>query len=229
MKSTEFKINNIYRATEGEGIFVGIPQIFVRFQGCATGCLNCDSKETWDFQGGSNYSITSLFKEIESFHIKRVSITGGDPLHPMHEASVLELVRFLKKRDYFVNIEASGVRINREIFDAVDFISADYKTPSTGVVVPLTPFTQMLKNWGHKMQIKSVVASRIDFEMIVKIREKIGNPMIPWVITPAYTPGESFTLSKVHELLHWNESLEKPFRLIVQQHKLLYGVDRKDV
>ena len=42
-------INSIYRATEGEGVFVGRPQIFVRYQGCAIGCINCDSKDTWEF------------------------------------------------------------------------------------------------------------------------------------------------------------------------------------
>ena len=40
-------INSVYRATEGEGIFVGRVQIFVRFQGCNVKCINCDSKDTW--------------------------------------------------------------------------------------------------------------------------------------------------------------------------------------
>ena len=134
----EMSINSIYMATEGEGIFIGTPQIFVRFQGCAIGCSNCDSKETWDFEP-ANMTLITVMDRIEElsgnypYRIKRVSITGGDPLHPKLAPSVQSLSIELKKRGFFVNIEASGQRVVDEIFDLVDFVSFDLKTPSTGV------------------------------------------------------------------------------------------------
>ncbi|MEX0799567.1 MAG: hypothetical protein WD025_08980, partial [Bacteriovoracaceae bacterium] len=57
-------INSIYMATEGEGIHVGTPQIFVRFQGCAIGCVNCDSKDTWEFLPG-NKALETVLREVE--------------------------------------------------------------------------------------------------------------------------------------------------------------------
>ena len=97
--SKNYLINSIYRATEGEGIHLGTPQIFVRFQGCTIGCLNCDSMDTWEFEG-FNSTLDEVWQRVwnESFdgRIKRVSITGGDPLHPKHVPAVLELVTFLK-------------------------------------------------------------------------------------------------------------------------------------
>ena len=78
-------LHSIYRATEGEGVFIGVPQIFVRFQGCAVGCVNCDSKETWDFEENRLFPIENVLTKISLLggdEINRVSITGGDPLHP---------------------------------------------------------------------------------------------------------------------------------------------------
>jgi 7-carboxy-7-deazaguanine synthase len=97
---TKHLINSIYRATEGEGVFLGRPQIFVRYQGCAIGCLNCDSKDTWDFTEEMGQSLEMVMEAVhkEGFNgaIKNVSITGGDPLHPSHVPHVLALVKLLK-------------------------------------------------------------------------------------------------------------------------------------
>ena len=114
-------INSIYLATEGEGIHIGSPQVFVRFQGCAVGCLNCDSKDTWDFtQEMAMHSESVVERVIElSGKMRRVSITGGDPLHPKHEAGVLELVKSLKSRGYYINIEAAGTRVVEVIWPKV--------------------------------------------------------------------------------------------------------------
>ena len=76
---TRLGIHSIYRATEGEGIHIGTPQIFVRFQGCTIGCVNCDSKETWEFTDNT-ISIESAIEQVEEIsgrypnRIKRVSI-----------------------------------------------------------------------------------------------------------------------------------------------------------
>jgi 7-carboxy-7-deazaguanine synthase len=104
---TTLLINSIYRATEGEGIHIGVPQIFVRFQGCHVGCVNCDTKETWDFDPAYTKSIDEVMEKIETLSqdiIKRISITGGDPLHPSHIPSLLNLINELKSRNYFINI-----------------------------------------------------------------------------------------------------------------------------
>ena len=130
----DLTLNSIYAATEGEGIHIGKPQIFVRFQGCAIGCLNCDSKETWDFDGEKT-SLESAVSQVEEIagnyphRLKRVSITGGDPLHPKLLPGVVAAAGELKKRGYYINIEASGSRVVDELFDIVNFISFDFKTP----------------------------------------------------------------------------------------------------
>lgn len=234
--STTLLINTIYRATEGEGIHVGIPQIFVRFQGCSIGCVNCDSKETWEFDPSFSMNLDNVLAEVEKISegkIKRVSITGGDPLHPGHVPGVLALVKELKARKYFINIEAAGTRVVDEIFDLVDFISYDFKTPSTGVRTSKDLLLKMVEQYGHKSQIKSVIAHQKDFEATYEVyyqtQSKLDKVPGTWVLTPCYEPTEQFPMERFQQILRLNEEFGAPFRVIGQQHKWVYGGDQKSV
>ena len=219
-------INSIYSATEGEGIRVGTPQIFVRFQGCAIGCLNCDSKETWEFTD-HGVEMASALKLIERLKLKTVSITGGDPLHPKISPQVLALVKELKAREYFVNIEASGMRVVDKIFDLVDFISFDFKTPSTGVRPSRVAFEVLYHQYGSKAQIKAVMADPRDFNAAVEWRSQF-DCSIPWVLTPCLEAGNELDTEWVKKLQHLNEALDAPMRVILQQHKVVYSSEFGD-
>lgn len=230
-------INSIYRATEGEGIFLGRPQIFVRYQGCNIGCVNCDSKETWEFETGDSYDLNDVLAKIysEGFSglIKNVSITGGDPLHPKHVPQVLELVKKLKELGFYINIEAAGTRVAPEIFDLVDYISFDIKTPSTHVKTPLELLKKMHRDYAGKFQVKAVIANLEDYQYVEKYREAVNLEFntkdIPWVLTPCYNPEEKFPMDRFVNVMMWNEANGGHFRVIGQQHKWVYGPDKKEV
>lgn len=235
--TTKHLINSIYRATEGEGVFLGRPQIFVRYQGCAIGCLNCDSKDTWDFTQDMGQSIEmvleSVYKEGFNGAIKNVSITGGDPLHPTHVPHVLALVKMLKEKKYYVNIEAAGTRVVDEIFDLVDYISFDFKTPSTGVKTPLKNIAKMMDQYTGKFQVKAVIADRLDFtathEAFKMLEAEKHGINFPWVMTPCFNTNEEFPLERFTQVLSWNEESGGHFRVIGQQHKWIFGPDKKQV
>ena len=231
-------INSIYRATEGEGVFLGRPQIFVRYQGCAVGCLNCDSKDTWDFTADMGKSIEEVWNAVYTEGlggiIKNVSITGGDPLHPGHVPHVLSLVHYLKNKKYYINIEAAGTRVVDEIFNQVDYISFDFKTPSTGVKTPLKNITKMIELYPHKFQVKAVIADQKDFQATLEAYNTIKNEganmnVFSWVLTPCYNTEEEFPLNRFIDVLKWNEEAGGLFRVIGQQHKWVFGPDKKQV
>lgn len=230
-------INSIYRATEGEGVFLGRPQIFVRYQGCAIGCLNCDSKDTWDFSADMGKSLEEIMEAVhsEGFNgaIKNVSITGGDPLHPSHVPHVLALVKLLKEKKYYVNIEAAGTRVVDEIFDLVDYISFDFKTPSTGVKTPLKNISKMIAQYPGKFQVKAVIADNADFIATLDAFSEIAatneSLPFPWVLTPCFNNNEEFPLERFSNVLKWNEEAGGFFRVIGQQHKWVFGPDLKQV
>ncbi len=230
-------INSIYRATEGEGIFLGRPQIFVRYQGCAIGCVNCDSKDTWEFTESMGKSLEEVMAAIHTEglngSIKNISITGGDPLHPAHVPHVLALVKLLKEKKYYVNIEAAGTRVVDDIFDLVDFISFDFKTPSTGVQTPLKNIAKMISQYPGKFQIKAVIADEIDFKKTLHAYIELESENIgrhnPWVLTPCFNNHEEFPMERFSQVMTWNELEGGFFRVIGQQHKWIWGPDQKQV
>lgn len=231
------RINCFYLATEGEGVFIGTPQIFVRFQGCNIGCLNCDSMETWDFKsGGENYTVNDLLFEVVTLShaskIKRVSITGGDPLHQSHLPFLRKFIDQLKKNNFVINIEASGVRVVEDIFSSVDFISFDYKTPSTGVETKLEHIEKLILEYPEKFQIKSVVETKEDFQKALRVKNELDSkyPLVySWCLTPSYKSNEEFPMERFQQVIEWNHTQGAPFRVIGQQHKWIYGSDRRKV
>jgi 7-carboxy-7-deazaguanine synthase len=226
---TTLLINSIYRATEGEGIHIGIPQIFIRFQGCHIGCVNCDTKDTWDFDPAYTKTLDEVMEMVEVLSqnvIKRVSITGGDPLHPSHVPSLIELIKELKARDFYLNIEAAGTRIVKDVFDLVDFVSYDFKTPSTEVRTSKELLVKFLQEYGSKAQVKAVVSDKKDFEATYDAYHFVKTshcPQVPWCLTPCYEPGEAFPMNRFQQVIQLNESFGLPFRVIGQQHKWAYG------
>ena len=67
-------------------------------QGCSHYCKNCFNQETWDFNGGKEWTkeIEDEFIEIcKRPYIDCVSILGGEPLD--QDLDMLELLRRIKK------------------------------------------------------------------------------------------------------------------------------------
>lgn len=64
-------------------------------QGCNFHCYNCFNKDTWDFNGGKEWTpeVEDKFIELASRpYIKRISILGGEPLADENLDGVLNLV-----------------------------------------------------------------------------------------------------------------------------------------
>ncbi len=229
-------IHSIYLATEGEGLQVGRPQVFVRFQGCAIACVNCDSKETWSFEPQFPMSLEKVLSEIESLSpakkIRWISITGGDPLHPKNLEGAISLAKALKKRGNRINIEAAGTRVPHELFDLVDYISFDIKTPKTGVQTSLNKVRELISQYSGRFQLKSVIEDKEDFEYISELEEKLSlefEQELPWVLTPCYHVGEEFPRQRFIDIISLNEKSGGRFRVIGQQHKWVYGSSKLNV
>ena len=76
--------------SNGEGVGVAL---FV--QGCRFACKNCFNPNTWDFNGGEEWTKDTEDKLIELAnkpYIKRLSILGGEPLADENLDGVLHLV-----------------------------------------------------------------------------------------------------------------------------------------
>ena len=96
-----FKLVEIFSSLQGEGRNTGRPCVFVRFAGCNLKCPWCDT----DVQGRFTLSLTELVAEIESFSVKNVIFTGGEPTLV---AEMPELIAELKQRGFWLAIETNG-------------------------------------------------------------------------------------------------------------------------
>lgn len=89
--------------SNGENVGVAL---FV--QGCHFHCKNCFNSETWDFNGGKEWTpdVKEKFLElVDRQYIKRVSILGGEPLADENLDDVLDLITEINKRYNFQKID----------------------------------------------------------------------------------------------------------------------------
>lgn len=99
------QIHEIFKTIQGEGLFTGIPAVFVRLTGCNLGCYWCDT--VWNDAHDPRLTIQAILQEVK--RIARgsdlVVITGGEPLRQDIEA----LCRTLLGDGFIVQLETNGM------------------------------------------------------------------------------------------------------------------------
>ncbi|MCG9682394.1 7-carboxy-7-deazaguanine synthase QueE [Vibrio sp. Isolate23] len=100
----------MFETIQGEGVFTGVPSVFVRLQICPVGCAWCDTKQTWDATPQDERPLAEILAKTEDspawcsvsggdiieqyrqqgYQAKHIVITGGEPciydLRPLTEA-----------------------------------------------------------------------------------------------------------------------------------------------
>jgi organic radical activating enzyme len=101
-----YKVVDIFYSLQGEGTYVGVPSIFVRFYGCNLGCYFCDdAKHKGTF---AIYTQDELLEKLKSFPCKQIVITGGEP----SIYNLNELIVFLQEHGYYVCVESNGYELD---------------------------------------------------------------------------------------------------------------------
>lgn len=124
MTEQRLNINEMFETIQGEGIYTGVPAIFVRLQGCPVGCPWCDTKHTWTLDenridtvdavvnknaeseryfGISELGLLALFEQ-QRYQARHVVLTGGEPC--MYDLTTLTTL--LHEQGYTTQIETSG-------------------------------------------------------------------------------------------------------------------------
>ncbi len=155
---SEAKISEIFISYQGEGPFLGVKQVFVRFFGCSTGCVYCDT----NFKKFTTYTKSELIDKIKEFHKEyhSVSITGGEPLEQVDFlADFLPALKFEIKKPVY--LETNGIlhaNLSR-VINNVDIIAMDIKLPSSTAKKPF---------WDqHRKFLEIAVAKNVFVKMVV--------------------------------------------------------------
>lgn len=129
------KVADIFRSIQGEATFVGFPSVFVRLHGCNLNCAYCDTPlSEFSFK---EMDLQRIVREVESFHLKHVCITGGEPL--LQQAAT-DLCYELQIKGFHVIVETNGtiplidigMRTNLGSNVGSFNYSMDFKLPSAG-------------------------------------------------------------------------------------------------
>lgn len=75
-------------------------RVSIFFQGCAFHCKNCFNPETWDFNGGLEFTdeeINTIIDLAKADHITGLSILGGEPMHPKNIEATTKLAKKFKE------------------------------------------------------------------------------------------------------------------------------------
>ena len=65
-------------------------------QGCLHRCKNCQNPQTWNFNGGEEYTTEQLFDIIVNEELSDVTFSGGDPMFQVE--AFTELAKMVKER-----------------------------------------------------------------------------------------------------------------------------------
>ncbi len=123
------KIAEIFASVQGEGLYLGEKQIFVRFFNCNLSCSYCDTK----LDRFMEYEPRELFEEIKLYRDKyhSVSFTGGEPL--LYKDFLKEILALTSKHGHKHYLETNGTLFFEleEIIDRIDIVAMDLKLPSS--------------------------------------------------------------------------------------------------
>ncbi|MEW8625045.1 MAG: 7-carboxy-7-deazaguanine synthase QueE [Candidatus Thiodiazotropha sp.] len=153
---SHLRITEIFVSLQGEANTVGLPTVFIRLTGCPLRCVYCDTE--YAFSGGRKMSIDSILQQLVEYRVKRVCVTGGEPLA---QAACIELLSRLCDAEYEVSLETSGA-LDISPVDPRVMRVIDLKTPGSGEVRK-NRMTN-LDCLTEKDQLKFVIGDRDDYE-----------------------------------------------------------------
>ncbi|MBN4867287.1 MULTISPECIES: 7-carboxy-7-deazaguanine synthase QueE [Providencia] len=219
----KYPINEIFQTLQGEGVFTGVPAVFIRLQGCPVGCSWCDTKQTWEKEQDKQTTLGDIvLKTLDSdtwamadsdeliqlmktkgFTAKHIVITGGEPciydLTPLTES--------LEQSGYQCQIETSGtypIQCTEKTWVTV--------SPKVGMKGGLKVLAQAV---NRANEVKHPVAREKDIEAleaILALRTSVNPPIVALQPISQKTAATKLCIDMC---------IQRNWRLSIQTHKYL--------
>lgn len=216
------KIAEVFESVQGEGLYLGERQIFVRFYGCNLACSYCDTK----LDAYAEYEPREILEEIKLYPNKyhSVSFTGGEPLF---QKDFLKAILVLTKAHGFRNyLETNGTLPSalEEVIGVVDIVAMDMKLPSAALCDPCwDAHAQFLKISSCKeVFVKAVVSENTvedDIRSVVRLMNEAHSAAILVLQGNAYDDQQ-----KLAEKLKYFQEISREGKIttciIPQMHKV---------
>ncbi len=211
MTNLSLRITEIFYSLQGETSTTGLPTVFVRLTGCPLRCVYCDTE--YAFYGGQKVALQQILEQVESYNVKFVTVTGGEPLA---QPACIPLLSALCDKGYTVSLETSGAMPVADVDSRVVKI-LDLKTPASGEVAKnLYENIPLLQ--AHD-EIKFVICDRSDYEWArMKVDEyQLTTRVAEVLFSPCY--GQL----SAKDLAEWILEDRLQVRFQTQLHKALWN------
>jgi pyruvate formate lyase activating enzyme len=144
---------------DGPGI-----RYIVFMQGCPLRCSYCHNPDTWDTNGGKEYSTSEVVGKIISCrnYLRNggVTLSGGEPL--LQGKFTLELLQKLKAENFHTAIDTAGslpLSSTKEIINTTDMLLLDIKALDDNLAILITGQTN--KNTLKTLEYCEEIQKRI--------------------------------------------------------------------
>ncbi len=224
-------VNEIFFSYQGEGVYAGIPQIFVRFSGCNLRCNYCDTPKSLNINSKSkNFTTHELYEYIVDVYNKNkkffygqkpsLSFTGGEPL--LYANFILDLIKKYIKNKFSVYIETNGSLSQqiKKIYKYCDVVSMDIKFQSACKKDLFKEHKKFLEICKKKVFVKTVITKDTKEKEFFKATNLISkiSKNIPLVIQPSSF--DNVVNQKVLNFYSMAILKIKDVRILPQLHKL---------
>lgn len=135
-------VMEVFASIQGEGAYVGEPQVLVRLRGCPLRCRWCDTPASWTLHERNRARIAASVErteppwatpfqaacwiaEVEPGAPRTVSVTGGEPL--LWPEFLVGLRPMVKPRRMHLETAGAHPRALARVIDAFDHVSLDLK------------------------------------------------------------------------------------------------------
>lgn len=215
MQAVAMKVNEIYLSVQGESSWAGKPCVFVRLTGCSLRCVWCDT--AYAFHEGKDQSLEEVLAKVDSFGVKLVEVTGGEPLE---QEGVYPLMEALLQKGYQVLLETSGgVDLERVPRTVVKIM--DVKCPGSGEE-KRNLWANLEKLVPGQDEVKFVLRDLVDYDYA---RDVIGRFGLAGKFTLLFSP--SHEELDPAQLSEWITRDKLPVRLNLQLHKYIWPKETK--
>jgi len=221
------KIAEIFYSVQGEGVFTGMPSVFVRTSGCNLRCTWCDTPYTSWSPEGAEMSVAEVLAEVRSHPSAHVVVTGGEP---MIQPALVELTNALHDSGLHITIETAGTAWAPV---ACDLMSISPKLANS------TPLDREGGRWAamherlrhqpevlrrlmaeYPYQLKFVIAAPEDMEEVERLIIEVDADRSRVVLMP-----EGIDVETLAERGRWLVEIckERGYRFSPRLHVMLWG------
>jgi organic radical activating enzyme len=236
-------LHEVFTSIQGEGLWAGYLQHFVRFAGCSAGCRYCDTEKAWEpeprfsihgsSEGENPIEAFALVKIVDALDdrmpgAQALAVTGGEPLEQAgFLADLLLGVKERCRKPWSVLLETAGFHPEaiERVKARVDLVSMDIKLPSTSELKDcMDRHRRFLDALGNtRFYVKVAVSKKTSHREVIDAAALVAtkNPKTPFFVQPV--TGVSGPEGGAYLLKLWRAARDvlEDVRIVPQFHRFM--------